>query len=221
MLKALRYLLVVVLVLAGATAAAAYFVLHDPHRYKPALEALIEERTGVPLRIGGELAWRLWPPVSLQAGSLSADHQGQSWQVAAMSVDLDLKSIISNPQQWRVQALTIRDASVLDGVRRLTIDEATVADLEPRRAAPFTARLDYQDGDATAVPVHLAGQVRIDPDTLEVAFERTRVTTTDAEGVCDLQIRILEDALVSNRSPNAPPFFRHPARFHISRRDTR
>jgi hypothetical protein len=199
MQRMLRIVLVAAVVLGGATAAAAYFVLHDTDRLKPALEFLIEDRTGVPLRIGGDIAWRLWPPVSLQAADLRADHQGQAWHVGALSLDLDLRSVLADPRQWRVQSLTVNDVRVLEDGNRLTIDQATVADLEARRAAPFSARLAYLPAAGEEIPLSLDGVLQIDPDTLELALQQTRIETPDASGVCDAEVRALAEA------PAAPP----------------
>jgi hypothetical protein len=197
--RALRIVLVAAIVLGGATAAAAYFVLQDAERLKPALESLIEDRTGVPLRIGGELAWRLWPPVSLRAADLRAHHQGQTWEVGAISLDLDLRSVLADPSRWRVQSLTVNDVRVLEDGHRLAVAEASVADLQARRAAPFSARIAYLPAGGEEIPLSLDGRLQIDPDVLELVLQGTRIDTTDASGTCDARVRALDDP------PPAPP----------------
>ncbi|MDH3643877.1 MAG: AsmA family protein, partial [Gammaproteobacteria bacterium] len=42
-----------------------FYWIQDANRFKPELETLIEEQAGVPVKINGDLAWQLVPPLSL------------------------------------------------------------------------------------------------------------------------------------------------------------
>ncbi|MCH8141233.1 MAG: AsmA family protein, partial [Proteobacteria bacterium] len=55
------------LALLAITGGAIFYFTQDANRFKPELEALIAEQTGVPVQIEGDLAWRLWPPLPGQS----------------------------------------------------------------------------------------------------------------------------------------------------------
>ncbi len=132
MMRLLGYALVVMAVLAAAGAAAGVYLLQDPNRFKPELEAMIERQSGIPLTIGGDLSWRLWPPLSLSAAGLSARHQGQDWHVGRLTLELDAVKVLSNPEHWEVHSLMLNDVTVRQEGGVLTLDE-------PARAYPGTA----------------------------------------------------------------------------------
>lgn len=194
MMRLLRYALVVLAVLAAAGAAAGVYLLQDPNRFKPQLEALIERQSGIPLTIGGDLSWRLWPPLSLSAAGLSARHQGQDWQVGRLTLELDAMKVLSDPQQWEVQSLMLNDVTVHQQGGVLTLSEAHLSELSPARPAPFSARLDYSPVEGQpAIPLTLGGSVSVDPQTLALSIDDTRFETTDAAGVCRLQANPVSD----------------------------
>ena len=41
----------------------------DPNRFRAPIERAAREKLGVPLRLTGELHWRLWPLLSIEAGA--------------------------------------------------------------------------------------------------------------------------------------------------------
>lgn len=189
MLKLARNLLIAVALIAIALGAAASYLLKDPNRFKPELESLIEEQSGVPLTIGGRLEWRLWPPISITAADLSADYQGQQWHVGRLTLDLDAIAAVRDPSRWRVQSLTVDDATLREEGSLLTVSQARLSDLAPNRPAPLSARLSYAAEGQAPLPVNLNGKVSLDPDTLGLTLKDTRVETSNAEGTCDLGAR--------------------------------
>lgn len=193
MFRFLRYVLLIAVVLAGATAAAAYFVLQEPNRLRPEIESLIAARTGVAVRIDGDLDWRLWPPVSLRATALSAEQGGRHWQVGGVSLDLDARSLVTDPNGWRIQALTLNDVNVLEDGNRLNLERLTLADLSPGRDAPVSANLSYTPADGTPIPMRIDGRLQVNAEATSVSLRDARVATTDAEGVCNVELRALPD----------------------------
>lgn len=186
MLRALRFILVAVIVVAAAGAAAAAYVLQDPNRFKPQLEALIARQSGVPLKIGGDLSWRLWPPVSLAAAELSADHQGRQWHVGRVTLALDPLKVLESPKQWQIQSLTLADVTLRDQGSLLALSEAHLAELTPNRPAPFSAALRYVPVEgAGAIPLQVDGMLTVDPAGASLRLDDTRFETTDAAGSCD------------------------------------
>ena len=193
MLKFLRILLIAAAVLVIAFGATASYLLQDPNRFKPQLETLIEDQSGVPLTIGGDLGWRLWPPVSITAEDLSADYEGQAWQVGRLTLDLDAIAAARDPGHWRVQSLTVNDVTMHQEGSVLTVKQARLSELTPNRPAPVTAELVYAAEGRQPLPVTLDGEVSVDPETLDLMLRNTRFTTTDAEGTCTLAAKPVAD----------------------------
>jgi len=186
MFRALRFILVAAIAVAAAGAAAAAYVLQDPNRFKPRLEALIAEQSGVPLKIGGDLSWRLWPPLALAVADLRADHQGRQWNVGRVTLDLDPIKVFQSPEQWQIQSLTLADVTMREQGRLLALAEAHLAELTPNRPAPFSAVLRYAPVEsADPVPLRLNGMLTVDPAGGSMELADTRFETTDAAGSCD------------------------------------
>ncbi|MEQ8857016.1 MAG: AsmA family protein [Pseudomonadales bacterium] len=200
MFKFLRRLLIAVAVLFVTVTAVAVYGLQDPNRFKPQLESVIAAQSGVPLKINGDLAWRLWPPISLRAEDLSADYQGQDWQVGRLTLDLDAWNTIRHPDRWQVQALTVNDLIMRERGAVLTVDTATLAGITPNRPAPVNARLTYAaSADSPALPLDLDGRITVDPEQLTMKLDQTRFETDDGAGVCSLDARP-----VANPAPTPP-----------------
>jgi hypothetical protein len=175
---------VAVLVLSGATL---LFLLQDANRFKPRLEALIETQTGVPVRIDGDLQWRLWPPLSLRAEALHAEHEGQTWDIGRLTLNLDLLDLVSAPDRWEVQSVTVNDAMMRQRGNLLEIARASIVDLAPNRPAALHAVLTYTADGQTSVPVRLDGHVRVDPATSDLTLSDTRIDTDMVLGTCNAQ----------------------------------
>lgn len=186
-MKLLRILLIGLVVVVVVLGAAAAFLLQDPNRFKPRLEALIAEQTGVPVTIGGDLGWRLWPPVSLSAADVRAEPEGQRWQLGRLTLRLDAIAALRDPEQWRVESLTVRDAVLEQEGSVLTVSEARLSELTPNRPAPLAAELSYAAEGGEPVPVSVRGAVTLNPDTLGVTLADAHVITPAAEGVCDVE----------------------------------
>lgn len=193
MFRLLRYLLLTAAVLVAVVAAAALFVLQDPNRFKPQLENLIARATGVPVTIGGELGWRLWPPVSITAADVRADHQGQRWQLGRLALELDALAVLRDPAEWQVESLTVEDTSMTDQGAMLTIRRARLSNLAPNRAAPFTAELDYAAPDREPLPVSVDGHIAMNPETLALTLTRTHIDTPYAAGTCSVEATPVAD----------------------------
>ncbi len=116
---------VLVVVVGGLLA----WVLGNPNQFKPELTALIEDQTGLKIRIDGDLAWRLWPPVQLLAAGVSADwddpDQAPLLQVAELRLDADLLPLLSAKPKLKV------DGVVIDGLHANLIQTGDTANWTP------------------------------------------------------------------------------------------
>jgi hypothetical protein len=184
-------LAVVILLVAGAAAAA--FLLSDANRFKPRLEAVIAAQTGVPVTLGGDLAWGLWPPVSLTAEDVSAELDGQRWQVGQLALDLDALELIGNLEQWRVESLVLEDVVMHQEGTVLEVPRAVLTDLAPQTPALLQADLVYTADGQKPLPVTLTGNLSVDPATLRLGLDDTRFESPLAVGVCQAQAQPAAD----------------------------
>ncbi|TDJ40618.1 MAG: AsmA family protein [Gammaproteobacteria bacterium] len=118
-------LLVALVLVSGLLA----WALSNPNRFKPELIALIEDQTGLKIRISGELAWRLWPPVQLLAADVSADWNDPDHapllHVAELRLDADLLPLLSANPKLKI------DGIVIDGLQAKLVQTGDVANWTP------------------------------------------------------------------------------------------
>lgn len=194
MLRFIGWLLATLMLLALLLSGAAWYLLRDPNELKPELTALIESQTGVPVTIDGDLAWRLWPPLTLSARAISANYEGSAYSTGRLSLDLDLRSVISSRDldQWRVNSLEVEDLVIESPTDRTEIADLTLSNFAIDTPSPFKTRLRYQSGDEPPVPLTAAGQLTYRPASNEVLIRETRFETDLATGVCNLDTRLGE-----------------------------
>src|SRR5262245_29043882 len=100
----MRYVLIILLVLVVGGIGAVLWLLRDPNAFRPELESLINDRTGLKVRFDGDLSWRLWPPVQLVVHDVAADwtDPGSSdplLKASAVRLDADLLPLLgANPR---------------------------------------------------------------------------------------------------------------------------
>jgi len=186
--KPLRLLLLILLWMILLGGGFVFYWLQDANRLKPQLEQIIEAQTGVPVRVEGELAWRLWPPVSLSAETVRADYQGQAWSIARLELDIGLTSMLRDPELWQIQALTLEGVEMREAGDLLEVQTLTVRNFSPGRPAPVNTRLVYTADAQAPLPLNLGGNLTYDPQTSVIRLDSTKFDTDLAAGACDLTL---------------------------------
>ncbi|MGE0624209.1 MAG: AsmA family protein [Pseudomonadales bacterium] len=188
MLKFLLRLLIGLAVVVALVVGAAYFLLQDPNRFKPEIQAVIEEQTGAKVDIAGDLSWSLIPPVSLTARDISAEYDGGHYALGALALELDLLSVISSRDinQWEVVALTLEDVTVDQEGSLTTVERFALRNFKPDTPSPFETSLTQRSAEGEERPLTARGLVAINLGTRQAALTETRFETTEAGGVCDL-----------------------------------
>lgn len=176
-----------------------FYWLQDANRLKPSLEGIIEAKTGIPVQVDGALNWRLWPPVSLSAETVSAPYQGQLWSIERLELDIGVASLLRDPESWHVQALTLEGVEMREAGGLLEVHTLTVQDFRRGRPALVNTRLVYTAEAEPPLPLNLWGNLTYDPQTSVVQLDATRFDTNLAAGVCDLTLS------PDPASPPAPP----------------
>jgi len=82
-IKFLLLTLTTVVLLAGL-AAALVFMLVDPNRYKPAIESVFAEQTGLKLTLAGDIAWTFSPVFGLNLQDVRLSKEGGTMELASL-----------------------------------------------------------------------------------------------------------------------------------------
>ena len=110
MLMKLLVGLLVLLVIAGA---GVLWLLKDPNRFKPQLEALVAETTGYELSIDGDLSWQLWPPVVLKGEAVRFSDDATDYELAAFGVRANLLPLLQGGE-LEIAQLRVDDLLMVD-----------------------------------------------------------------------------------------------------------
>ncbi|MFP6835652.1 MAG: AsmA family protein [Pseudomonadales bacterium] len=190
----IRRLLVTLLGLLLLSGGFVFSWIQDPNRFKPELANLIEEQAGVPVEINGDLAWRLFPPLSLTAKSITANVDGVAWSAGYLALDLDVLTIIQtrDVDRWRIESLTLRDVTVTDDSGVLDMRSLTVSNFAMGTAAPVTASLIYTPLDAEPIPLELTALVAYQSSPALISIADANFSSTVAAGVCNLEATTTE-----------------------------
>lgn len=167
--------------------AAAWF-FQDANRFKPEIEAFIEEQTGAKVKIGADLSWRFFPPLGLNAEGISAEYEGSLYQLAKLVIDLDLMSVIRNRDinQWEVKTLTFEDLIIEQSGDRTHVNSFVLENFKPLTPSPFRATLTQTPAAGEPLPLELDGMIAVDPQAQSASLTQTQFETTQASGVCNV-----------------------------------
>lgn len=206
MLRFLRIASAAILVSVVLAVAAAAYLLRDPNRFKPHLEAAISRQLGLEVRIDGDLGWRLWPPLTLSAESVSTEHRDQSWRIGRIALDVNPLEVLRDPDGWEIDAVTLSAVTLNAPEPVLAVPEATLTGLALNQPIHIRAQVQIHQTDGAApLPVALDGHLRVEPARAALTLEDTRLVSDAAEGTCSATLWPLaglpkpahaEDALV-------------------------
>jgi len=199
-----RFFTVSLIALLAIAAATVSFLLGNPERLRGPLEAYFSERTGLPVRITGDLDWQLLPPLKLrltqlEAGSPDSKRRGS---LAHVSLSISPWSVLrapSEPSLWTMRAFTLLDLQYVDGNRLYGVKDFQISDLKDRTAAPFGASLFYDDGQTkaegaqatTIETLNLQGSMLIATSSFSMTMSDVMLTGSLAQGMCDAKLSLM------------------------------
>ena len=104
----IRFLAFVSLLL-GLVASATFFLLENPDRFKNQISQGIESATGYEVTVKGELSWRYWPPIAINAQQIHLGTPGEApfIKLDQVSVDIDLMPLITQQRVIDVNEIAI------------------------------------------------------------------------------------------------------------------
>ncbi len=204
MSKSLLGLALLVVAVIALVAGFAYRFGDAEHLREP-LETYFSERTGLPVRIEGELAWQFFPPLQLSiteltAGAQDAKRRGSLKATALRIAPISALLAPNEPSQWTISAFTLDNLQYVDGPRHYEVVQFEIHDLKDRTAAPFSTALTYDNGrpneQGMSEPetLNLAGSMLLATSSLKMTLSDVTVAGSMAEGKCDANFSLAHSA---------------------------
>ena len=204
MRKLLMFLgfLVLLVVVAGA---GVLWALQDANRFKPELEALIADNTGLEVELKGDLEWKLWPPVMLAGESIAFSDEETAYEIGQVGVRADLMSLLRGGdlvvQEFSAQNVSLTDKRLGDVTR---LDRVSVEHFAPGQPSPLQLVGALVSADGEAVPLAVQGNLTYFP-------EQDRLTL----GAADIEY----DGIAMRCDVDVSQLSREPAIAYVAQKD--
>ncbi len=188
----MRKLLIILGVVIGLVVAVGIgltWMLKDPNRFKPELETLIEQNTGMRVSLDGDLDWQLWPPVMLTAQDVAFEDDESVYQLERLALAARLGALLSSGelqiQSIRLVDLEIRDKRFDDVTR---VNSFTVRNFTEGKAFPLQADITLVDPDEGDTPVAIAATATFDSDADTLRLSEMAVDYDGIDAICDVTV---------------------------------
>lgn len=183
----MRVFLVIVVIAVLAAVGALVWLTGDANRFKPQIEAELSRLSEREVKLNGDLSWKLFPPVTLSARDVIASDDESVVTVGELQADLDALSLLNPPEEWRINNVTILNASQTKDGTELVVRRAEIDDFRFGQSTPIAAQGRYTSGDVT-YPFTVRGDVNYDreQDRLDLKSRELSIAGTSAN--CDIQV---------------------------------
>lgn len=176
-------LLSAIILLLLAAAAAFWWWVQDANRLKPHLEQYLSDTLEMPVRIGGDVSWQLWPPLYVTASDLTAMDDDNRYQVRKLQLAVSFADLFGNPADWRVDSLIMNDVQRSTDADLTTFDAIELTGYAPESWANLRA-----SGGSNGMAFSIDGEIRQMPtELLTLEFREMTVQTSEVGAVCQGQ----------------------------------
>ncbi len=191
--------LVGLLIIAGV---ALLWLLKDPNQYKDQIEALIEENAGIKINIEGDLSWRLWPPIVLQAADLSFENEETKYDLERLSVHANATALLASEPDLQIQSLELGGLTMsdkrFDSVTEVTT--LTLTDFSLNKASPLHIEAITGVGTPEPTPFEMDALITYRQDDDAVDVNNIEFETAGIVGTCDAVVTQLSREPTSNHA---------------------
>jgi len=191
--------LVGLLIIAGV---AILWLLKDPNQYKDQIETLIEENAGIKINIEGDLSWRLWPPIVLQAADLSFEDEETKYDLERLSVHAEALALLSSEPDLQIQSLELGGLTMsdkrFDSVTEVTT--LTLSDFALNKASPLHLEAITGANTAEPTPFEMDALITYRQDDDAVDVNNIQFETAGIVGTCDAVVTQLSRKPTSNHA---------------------
>jgi len=191
--------LVGLLIIAGV---AILWLLKDPNQYKDQIETLIEENAGIKINIEGDLSWRLWPPIVLQAADLTFEDEETKYDLERLSVHANASALLASEPDLQIQSLELNGLTMSDkrfeSVTKVV--SLSLTDFALNKASPLHVEAITSANTPDATPFEMDALItyRQDDDALDVT--NAQFETAGIVGSCDAVVTNLTRSPTSNHA---------------------
>ena len=191
--------------LAIVAGVAILWLLKDPNQYKDQIETLIEENAGIQINIEGDLTWRLWPPIVLQAADLSFEDEETKYDLDSLSVHANAVALLSTEPDLQIQSLELNGLTMSDK-RFESVTEVVnlrLSDFALNKPSPLHVEAISAPNSAEPTPFEMDAIItyRQDDDALDVT--NAQFETAGIQGVCNAVVTYLSRSPTSNHAETA------------------
>ena len=176
------------------------WLLKDPNAYKDQIETLIQENAGIEIDIQGDLSWRLWPPVVLQAADLAFEDEETKYVLKRLSVNANAMALLSSTPELQIESLQLTDLTMSD--KRFesvtTVVDLTLADFAIGKPSPLHVEAISAPNSAEPTAFEMDAMITFRQEEDELDVTNARFETAGITGVCDAKVTHLTRTPTSN-----------------------
>lgn len=204
-MRTLMIILAVLGLLLAAAVAGGLWLLKDPNRFKPELEALIRDNAGLDVELDGDLGWQIWPPVVLKGESIRFADDSTEYALGSFGVRANLLPLLRGGDleiaQLRIDDLLLRDK--LTG-ERTRVDSIRLDDFVAGQPSPLSVSATLESDEGPDVQVQISGPLTLLLDEDRLTINPMAFNYDGIEGSCDVAASELtrEPTLTSKATPD-------------------
>ena len=126
------------------------WLLQDPNRFKPQLEELIADGAGFEVKLGGDLAWELWPPVVLSAEDIAFEDELTAYSLERLGLKLDVLALLRSRGELQVERVTLDNLRLVGkALGDVThVHKLQLSDFAPGQPSPLSVDATLEAPDA-------------------------------------------------------------------------
>lgn len=203
----MRILLILVGAVVAALAIAAgvvLWLLADAESFKPEIEAMIAENTGMQVQLDGELSWGLWPPITLRASDVTFADEATDYHLGILAIDVAAMQLLNggtiqvDSAKLSNLKMTERSTGAVTLVNSLQLD-----DFAPGKPAPFSADITMVNDPEPNSELTVDAMLRLDIDADTLTLSDMNFDYDGTQGTCQVDVSHLSRDPV-RASPSSP-----------------
>jgi len=189
-MRILIIILAVIVGLAMVAGVAILYLLQDPNKYKADIEQLINDNAGIQVELNGDLSWRLWPPIVLQAADIGFEDEETSYKVDRLNLHASVGSLLSSTPELRVQSLSLVGLTMSDKrFESITqVNELTVSDFAIGEPSDLHLEAVLSPNDPEPINVDMDATITYFDEEDRVVISDARFVAADLPGVCNAEV---------------------------------
>lgn len=192
-MRKLLYFMGFLVLILGVGVAVLLWALQDANRFKPELEELVQNATGLPVKFNGDLNWQIWPPVVLAGEDIAFHDDDTDYQVGSVGVRADVMALLRGGglvvQEFRATEVVLTDKRFGDVTRLASVQ---VDNFEPGKPSALRVRGELISPEGESSQVALDGQLTFFPDEDRLILSSADFDYDTYSGTCEAKVSNLD-----------------------------